>query len=66
MLIAPDGKVENLVARFGGFLGFGETTVLLGMEEVSVVKDADDNVVLLTNLTPEALKDRPEYVAPEG
>ena len=66
VLIAPDGKVESLVARFGGFLGFGETTVLLGMEEVSVVKDADDNVVLLTNLTPEALKDRPEYVAPEG
>ena len=29
VLMSPDGKVESVVARFGGFLGFGETTVLL-------------------------------------
>ena len=62
VLMTADGKVENVVARFGGFLGFGENTVLLGMEEISVVKDADGNVVVLTNLTPDALKERPEYV----
>ena len=28
VLMTPDGQVENVVARFGGFLGFGETTVL--------------------------------------
>ena len=37
-----------MVARFGGFLGFGETTVLLTMEEITVVKDADENTFVLT------------------
>ena len=66
VLMTADGKVESVVARFGGFLGFGENTVLLTMDEISVVKDADENVVVLTNLTPEALKDRPEYVPEDG
>jgi hypothetical protein len=62
VMMTADGMVEGVVARFGGFLGFGENTVLLNMDEVSVVQDADGNVVVLTNLTPDALKDRPEYV----
>ena len=66
VLLAPDGKVDNVVARFGGFLGFGETTVLLTTNEITVVKDADDKVFVLTSLTPEALKDRPEYKADQG
>ena len=55
-----------MVARFGGFLGFGETTVLLTLDEIAVVRDADENVFVLTNLTPEGLKGRPEYTAPAG
>ncbi len=66
VLLTPDGQVESVVARFGGFLGFGETTVLLAMDEIDVVKDADENVVVLTDLTPEAIRDRPEYTGPEG
>lgn len=62
VLMTPEGTVEDVVARFGGFLGFGENTVLLGMDEISVVKDADGNVAVLTNLTPEALKERPEFI----
>lgn len=63
VLMTPEGQVENVAARFGGFLGFGENTVLLTMDEISVVQDADGNVVVLTNLTPDALKDRPDYEA---
>jgi len=66
VLLTPDGQVESVVARFGGFLGFGETTVLLTMDEIDVVRDADENVFVLTDLTPEAIKDRPEYTDPEG
>ncbi len=66
VLLGPDGKVDNVVARFGGFLGFGETTVLLTTNEITVVKDADDKLFVLTSLTPEALKDRPEYKADQG
>jgi hypothetical protein len=66
VLLSPDGQAESVVARFGGFLGFGETTVLVTMEELTVVKDADENLFVLTNLTPEALKDRPVYEEVEG
>ncbi len=61
VLLTPDGKVKNVVAQFGGFLGFGDSTVLLGMDEINVAKDADGNLVVLTSLTPDDLKGRPEY-----
>jgi hypothetical protein len=66
VLLDPNGQVENIVARFGGFLGFGETTVLLTMDEINVAQAADGHTVVLTDLTPEGLEGRPEYVAPEG
>jgi PRC-barrel domain len=64
VLLNQQGQVENVVARFGGFLGFGETTVLLTMDEISVVKDGNDRMFVLTDLSPEALEGRPEYTAP--
>jgi hypothetical protein len=66
VILGADGRGESVVARFGGFLGFGENTVLLAMNEVSFVQDAEGEVVVLTSLTPEALKDRPEYQADQG
>ena len=63
VLLDADGRVKNLVARFGGFLGFGETTVLLMPDEVTPYRMEDGTVELTTTLTPEALKDRPEYPA---
>ena len=29
VLMSAEGKIDDVVARFGGFLGFGETRVLL-------------------------------------
>lgn len=66
VLLNSDGTVKNVVARFGGFLGFGETTVLLMPDEVMAHKMDDGKVELTTTLTPEALKDRPEYKAPSN
>ncbi len=60
------GHVSNIVARFGGFLGFGETTVLLQPDEVAATRDEGGTVELMTTLTPEALKDRPEYKSDNG
>ncbi|MBB5222699.1 hypothetical protein HNP73_002635 [Amaricoccus macauensis] len=64
VLLDADGNVKNIVARFGGFLGFGETTVLLMPDEVMVHRTEAGKPELTTTLTPEALKDRPEYTAP--
>ena len=65
VVLSPDGKIESVVARFGGVLGFGETTVLLAMDEITVVEDPSEEVFVLTDLTPEVLQDRPVY-EPEG
>lgn len=66
VLLDADGNLKNLVARFGGFLGFGETTVLLMPDEVMVTRTDDGTPELTTTLTPEALKGRPEYTAPSN
>ena len=66
VLLDADGSVKNVVARFGGFLGFGETTVLLMPDEVTPYRTDDGTLELTTTLTPEALKDRPEYSPPAG
>lgn len=64
VLLNSDGTVKNIVAKFGGFLGFGENTVLLMPDEVMAHKLDDGTIELTTTLTPDVLKDRPEYEAP--
>ena len=66
VILDADGRVKNVVARFGGFLGFGETTVLLMPDEVTPYRTDDGTVELTTTLTPDALKDRPEYTPPSN
>ena len=61
VLLSGDGKVENVAATFGGFLGFGSDTVLLSMEELDIIKDANDVVEVRTTLTPESLEGREPY-----
>lgn len=61
VLISDDGQVENLVARFGGFLGFGANRVLLTPDEVEVMQDANEALLVRSDLTPEAVEGRPEY-----
>ena len=65
VMVSAEGKVGDVVARFGGFLGFGETKVLLAPEDLTAVREADDTVVLLTGLSAEELQARPEYTTPE-
>ena len=61
VLMTPDGKIENVVAQFGGFLGFGGTKVLLAPDEIEVFQDQSGTYVVQTDLTPDALEGRPEY-----
>ncbi len=61
VILSDDGKVENIAAGFGGFLGFGTDEVLLTLDEVDFVQDQNDTLIVRTNLTPEALKGRPVY-----
>ncbi|HPG22545.1 MAG TPA: PRC-barrel domain-containing protein [Amaricoccus sp.] len=61
VLLSDDGKVENVAATFGGFLGFGSDTVLLSMEELDIIKDTNDVIEVRTSLTPESLEGREPY-----
>jgi hypothetical protein len=65
VLFSADNQLDHVVARFGGFLGFGETMVLLDPSEVTVVKDPNGTMYVLTQLSPDELKGRPAYEAPE-
>lgn len=61
VLISDSGQVENVVARFGGFLGFGSNRVLLTIDEIQVMQDANDALLVQSNIAPEAIEGRPEY-----
>lgn len=61
VLINDDGTVENVVAQFGGFLGFGSNRVLLTMDEIEVMQDANENLLVRSSLTPESIEARPVY-----
>lgn len=63
VLMDPSGQVQNVVAQFGGFLGFGSNKVLLNPTEIEVLQDETGKFVVQTDLTPEALEGRPEYTA---
>lgn len=61
VIITDDGEVESLVAKFGGFLGFGSNEVLLTPDEVTLMEDEDGSLIVQTTLTPESIEDRPEF-----
>lgn len=61
VVMSADGKVESIAAEFGGFLGFGSNTVLLSLDEITIMQDSGGAYVVQTALTPEALEGRPAY-----
>lgn len=65
-LMSADGKLETVVAKFGGFLGFGSNTVALMPDELQFFHDDGGKLVVQTTLTPQMLEGRPDYVKPAG
>lgn len=61
VLINPQGTVDGIVVTFGGVLGFGGSKVVLQPTEVQVMEDANQALVVRTDLTPEAIEARPAY-----
>jgi len=56
--IGPDGKVDSLIVRVGGFLSVGEREVRLAWSDLKV-SDNSEKVVL--DITKDELKAKPEY-----
>lgn len=61
VILTTSGQIESIVAKFGGFLGFGAKTTLLEMSNIAIVRDGEESISVLTSLTPEELESRPEY-----
>lgn len=59
--LGDGGAIENVIVSFGGFLGFGERTVEVPLEEFELMKDESGNVTAQTSMTPEAVEQLPEY-----
>jgi len=56
------GKITEVVLDIGGFLGLGEHSIAVNMDEVNVVRKQDDSDVrVYIDGTEETLKAQPEY-----
>lgn len=60
-VILADGKVDAVIIDVGGFLGIGEKSVAVGMENLAFMADADGDKYLYTQFTKEQLEAQPEY-----
>ncbi|MDO5648943.1 PRC-barrel domain-containing protein [Paracoccus sp. (in: a-proteobacteria)] len=60
LVMTDDGHLVGYTADIGGFLGLGARTVLLGADELHIVRAGDDTY-LVTNYTREELENLPEF-----
>lgn len=63
VILNATGQVVGLTTDVGGFLGIGEKTVLLPLEDLRVVRTGDDpdDLTVVTRLNSEALEALPEF-----
>ena len=62
LIVGEDGKITDVLADIGGFLGMGEHTVKLSFEELQLVRNADgSDVRIYVDSTEEKLEQLPEY-----
>ncbi|SFP27243.1 PRC-barrel domain-containing protein [Tranquillimonas alkanivorans] len=57
--LSTDGTIAGIVADVGGFLGIGENTILLPIEDLRAVRVAGE-FYYITRLTEEQLEELPE------
>jgi PRC-barrel domain protein len=61
-LVADEsGKVVAVLVGSGGFLGLGEKDIALGFEDLRFVRDDNDNIKVIANVTKDTLAAAPDY-----
>jgi hypothetical protein len=60
LLLTDDGKIERAIIDVGGFLGIGEKSVAVSLEELTILQ-GDDNVRVYIDSTQDALEAQPDY-----
>jgi sporulation protein YlmC with PRC-barrel domain len=61
ILLTADGQVDALLVDFGGFLGLGQKTVAVGMDNLEFAANENGDLVIYTDFTREQLEAAPEY-----
>ena len=61
LLLTADGKVDAMLVDFGGFLGLGQKTVAVGMENLEFAANENGDLLVYSDFTREQLEAAPEY-----
>ncbi|MFC3057705.1 PRC-barrel domain-containing protein [Paenirhodobacter populi] len=64
--VGTDGSVTRIIMDVGGFLGIGAKPVALTPEQVTLYKNADDQIRGYVSLSKDALQALPDYQAADG
>ncbi|MEZ5828604.1 MAG: PRC-barrel domain-containing protein [Hyphomicrobiales bacterium] len=56
-----DGKISAVLIGAGGFLGLGEKDVAVSYDDLKFVRDEDNNVKIISDMTSETLASAPDY-----
>jgi hypothetical protein len=63
IIVSSDGQVRGVLLDVGGFLGIGARTVMVSMDQITLVGDAtNDQVYVVFTATRDQLEEAPEYV----
>lgn len=63
LVVAPNGKISDMVMDVGGFLGMGEHRVAIPLDRVTVAQAEGGEVRVFVNMTKDELKALPAYQA---
>jgi uncharacterized protein YrrD len=62
VIVSRDGQVRGVMLDVGGFLGIGARSVMVSMDQITLVGDAtNDQVYVVFTATREELEQAPEY-----
>ncbi|GGF66039.1 hypothetical protein GCM10011402_17740 [Paracoccus acridae] len=63
LVLSQDGQVKAVLTDIGGFLGLGERTVAVSMDQLQVIRDGDseDEYFIVFTANQEALENAPEF-----
>lgn len=61
VILSGEGNVDAVIVDVGGFLGIGEKSVAVSMENLKFLADEDGDRYLYTQFTKDQLEAQPEY-----
>lgn len=62
LILADDGSIDKVILDIGGFIGIGEKSIAVQLDELQIMRpDGGDDVRVYIEATQEQLEQQPEY-----